>query len=122
MNKTNDITDGLLARLPNSSELAKFRSSIASSIEKNRVRVQRERVLATAFWIFCAASATVYLWFGSEAGKFPRAPFLACIFFLWGGIEVLKHHIYAARVEALKEIKQLQLQVLELQAQMPATK
>ncbi len=29
----------------------------------------------------------------------------------------MKHHIYAARVELLKEVKQLQIQVLELKTQ-----
>jgi hypothetical protein len=44
-----------------------------------------------------------------------RAPFLACFFFLWGGIEVLEHHINAARTDLKAQIKQLQAQLLELQ-------
>ena len=47
--------------------------------------------------------------------QLPRGPFLACIFFTWGGVEVLKHHINSSRVDLLKEVKELQLQVFELQ-------
>lgn len=122
MNQPNNIAEGLLAHLPDSSQLTSFRQQVTSSIEKNRVRLQRERVIAHAFWIFCAVTATAYLWFGPDAARFPRAPFLACIFFLWGGVELLKHYIQASRVETLKEIKQLQLQVLELQARTPLQK
>ena len=110
----NKLTDGLLARLPQPADLISFRRDMADSIEKNRIRLRREHALVTAFWIFCAASATAYLWFGSGPSHFPRAPFLACIFFLWGGIELLKHHLNIGRVETMKEIKQLQLQILEL--------
>ena len=38
----------------------------------------------------------------------------ACFFLIWGAVEMLKHFINRSRVELLKEIKQVQLQVLEL--------
>jgi len=84
--------------------------------ENAQRRVQIQRRFTTAFWIFCAASATAYLWFGSSAGQFPRAPFLACIFFLWGGVELIRHSIAALQVELQKDIRHLQVQVLELRA------
>jgi len=53
---------------------------------------------------------------GNADSHMPRAPFLACIFFLWGGVELLKHRIHAAQIEIQKDLKQLHLQVLELKA------
>ena len=113
--KRNTLRDALFAQLPQPGDLAAYRNRVSSMIDENQKRIRRERIWVTVFWIFCAASATAYLWFGTDGSQFPRAPFLACIFFLWGGFEMLKHHIHSSRIDLLKEIKQLQLQVLELQ-------
>jgi hypothetical protein len=113
---TNIMRDQLLSQMPQPENLAAYREQVAATIAKAQRSVRVQRVIATAFWIFCAVSATVYLWFGSSAGQFPRAPFLACIFFLWGGVELIKHHIASSQVELQKDIKQLQVQVLELRS------
>ncbi|ABF40825.1 hypothetical protein Acid345_1824 [Candidatus Koribacter versatilis Ellin345] len=111
----NPMQNRLLSQLPDSGELADYRKKVATIVETDRRRIRVERVIATSFWIFCAISAAAYLWFGDTWSQLPRAPFLACIMFLWGGVEVLKHHIHSAEVELRKEVKQLQVQVLELQ-------
>lgn len=38
----------------------------------------------------------------------------ACVWFLFGGIELLKHFINRSRVEQLKELKRVELEILEL--------
>ncbi len=116
MHNTNDMRQQLLAQLPQPEDLSKYRDHVAEIIQKDQKRLRVEHVLSMLFWIFCAASATAYLWFGNADSHLPRAPFLACIFFLWGGVELLKHRIHAAQVEVQKDLKQLQLQVLEMQA------
>jgi hypothetical protein len=116
MQDTNDLRQRLLAQLPQPEKLSQYREQVTATIEKEQKRLRVERLAVTLFWIFCAASATAYLWFGNSSSQLPRSPFLACIFFLWGGVELLKHHIHAAQVQIQKEIKQLQLQVLALQA------
>lgn len=116
MRNMNEIRQGLLSQLPQPENYSQYRDQVAAAIETDRKRMRVEQVLTMLFWIFCAASATAYLWFGNSSSQLPRAPFLACIFFLWGGVELLKHRIHAAQIELQKEIKQLQLQVLALQA------
>ncbi len=116
MRNMNKIRQGLLSQLPQPENYSQYRDQVAAAIETDRKRMRVEQVLTMLFWIFCAASATAYLWFGNSSSQLPRAPFLACIFFLWGGVELLKHRIHAAQIELQKEIKQLQLQVLALQA------
>jgi hypothetical protein len=64
-------------------------------------------------WLFFAISATAWLWFGAEPPHFPRAPFLACFFFI-GAVEVVKHPINRSHIEWLIEIRQLQLHVFQL--------
>jgi hypothetical protein len=113
----NSIRDRLLSESPNPGDLAGYRQQVSSSIEASQKRLRRERLLVTGFWIFCAVSATAWLWFSADAARLPRGPFLACIFFTWGGVEVVKHYVNAVRVDVLKEIKQIQLQVFTLQAE-----
>jgi hypothetical protein len=48
----------------------------------------------------------------APAGAFFGA--LACCWLLGGAVELLKHFINRARVETLKELKRLELEILEL--------
>lgn len=112
------LRDRLLSESPKPDDLTTYRQAVLSLIGSNEKRLRRERILVTAFWIFCAISATVWLWFSAESGGMPRGPFLACIFFTWGGVELVKHYVNAARVDVLKEIKQVQVQMFALQAGM----
>lgn len=113
---SNTLRDRLLSQSSRPGDLADYRQHVSLFIDSHQKRLHRERILTTLFWIFCAVSATAWLWFSAEAARFPRGPFLACIFFTWGGVEIVKHHINATRMNMLKEIKQIQLQIFELQA------
>ncbi|HEY2585242.1 MAG TPA: hypothetical protein VGI81_05715 [Tepidisphaeraceae bacterium] len=54
------------------------------------------------------ATTTLGVWFGV----------LACFWFLFGAVELLKHFINRARVDVLREVKGLELRILELQEQL----
>jgi hypothetical protein len=111
----NPIVDGLLGRLANPAEVAKYRDKVQQMLAEDEKRLKREAVATKLFWIFCAVSATAWLWFSADSAHLPRGPFLACLFFIWGGVEVVKQCIRSFRIDVLKEVKQLQLQVFELQ-------
>jgi hypothetical protein len=113
-NRDDSFRDRLLAHLPQPANLADYRQEVASMLEKNQKRIRRERLAVTAFWVFCAVSATIYLWFDPKSATTPKGPFLACFMFLWGMAELLKHYVNTCRIDLLKEIKQVQIQVLEL--------
>ena len=115
MQTPNDpIRDRLLGRIQKPIDTEGYRAGVAQLLDRNDKKMKIERIVANSFWIFCVAGAIAWLWFSAESAHLPREPFLACIFFIWGGVELLKHHINASRVGLLKEIKQLQLQVFEL--------
>ena len=109
------IRERLLGRLPLPGDMAAYREGVEATLEKNQKNIRRERLLVMAFWIFCVVSATSRIWFSADSARLPRGPFLACIFFTWGGVEIVKHYINSCRVDLLKEIKQLQVQVFELE-------
>lgn len=113
--ESDELRDRLLGQVARPGDLASYRQRVSATVEANTARIRRERTLTTLFWIFCAASATAWLWFSADSAHLPRGPFLACVFFTWGGVEVVKHYINASRVDLLKELKELQLQVFELQ-------
>jgi hypothetical protein len=116
MNRARDpMTQRLLGQLPDPAELPEYRQQVGAMLKQADKKINRERVLTNLFWIFCVVCAVARLWFSAGSAKLPREPFLACIFFIWGGMEVVKHHIKASQIAVLKEVKQLQLQVLELE-------
>jgi hypothetical protein len=109
------LRDRLLGQVPVPDDVKTYRDAVTRMVQQNDKRIQRERVFITAFWIFCVASSIAWLWFSPQSAGLPRAPFQACIILIWGGVEVVKHYINACRVDLMKEIKQLQVQVFELQ-------
>src|SRR3954468_19204274 len=108
MQKPNDpLREQLLGRIPSPADIGAYREIVTRQIERDQNSIKRKAIAAKIFWVFCAVSATAWLWFSAETAHLPRAPFLACIFFTWGGVEVVKHHIDRCRIDMLKEIKQL---------------
>ena len=114
-----NLRDRLLLRLPQPERADEYRNEVSALIEKNEKKLRREGRYSAGIWIYVALLGTVLLYLSQ--GKPDKAaevgPFV--LFFLIGGaVELLKHFINRNRVELLKEIKQVQLQVLELQAAM----
>jgi len=118
--KKDKMQDRLLSRLPDPGNVAGYRQEVSRLIEKNDRAFLREKWGSRAMWIFCVLLGTLYLWFGGARLDTPKAAWfgcLACFWLLIGAVELLKHFINRSRVELLKEVKQLQLQVLELHAE-----
>jgi hypothetical protein len=115
--RADSIRDRLLSRLPQPAGLADYRKEIASMLEKNETRLRREKWGVSALWFFVVALSTVSLFLGGQRLDTPKGPWfgtLACFWLLFGAVELLKHFINRSRVDLLKEVKQVQLQVLEL--------
>ncbi len=113
-NPSESFRDRLLSHLPQPANLADYRRDVATMLEQNEKSIRRERVAVTTFWIFCAVLSALYMWFDPKSVQTPKGPFLALFMFMWGMAELLKHRINASRIDLLKEIKQVQVQVLEL--------
>jgi hypothetical protein len=118
--KDEKLQDRLLSRLPSPSNSAEFRKEVARVLEKNDKVFLRETWAATALWIFCVLLGTAFLWLsGEKYGSAPGAKVawfgsMACFMLIWAAVEMIKLVINRSRIELLKEIKQVQLQVLEL--------
>lgn len=114
------LGDQLLAqqRAPAPSpKLDAYRKDVAAMIELNERRLRRERTGVMALWIFLVATSTIFMISAATHIKDTAGPYfatLAVFWFLYGAVELLKHFINRARVDVLKEVKQLELRVAEL--------
>ncbi len=114
------MRDRLLSRLPQPENLEDYRREVGALLEKNQKGLRREKWGSGVLWIFLALLATVLL---TVAGRLLTTPnagnagylaALACFLLISGATELLKHFINRTRVELLKEVKQVQLQILEV--------
>ena len=116
--KDEGMQDRLISRVSLPSNSAEYRKEVAQLLDKNAKDFLREKWGARALWIFCICLGTSYIWFKGGDLDTPKAAWygtLACFWLIVGAVELLKHFINRSRVELLKEVKQVQLQVLELQ-------
>jgi type VI protein secretion system component VasF len=121
MEKGSDgLREQLLARLPKSENVAAYRESTEALLAKHERAVFWERVTGrTVTWLGLA----VFMFANSTWAR-PRLDSngtalldaLAVVLFFTGALNLLGYSINRSKVDLLKEVKQVQLQVLELQA------
>ena len=118
MEKQNDsMRERLLARLPQPENLAAYREETASLLAKHKKALFWEKMASRASYVIVAIMVALWLW-----GKTPTAamrqffwPLTGFVYFIAVAAD-LRFRIYRSRVDTLKEVKQVQLQILEVQA------
>lgn len=115
---SNDVRERLLAALPQPENLAAYREETAALLAKHARALRWDRFTA-GFFAFLALALS-FLWnhgpwqpgtvalHGLQVG-------MAVLFFM-AMIYMLRGEIYTVQIGTLREIKQVQLQILELQA------
>jgi hypothetical protein len=117
--KNENIRERLLSHLPQPANLAAYRQEVASLLEKKEKAIRQERWVVVALWIFVVALSIAFLFLGEQQLDTPKGPWfgsLACFWFLFGMVFLVKHFFNRTSVDLLKEVKQVQVQVLELHA------
>ena len=93
-------------------------------LEKLERRLRLEKWYSGAIWVFAVLFMTACLLIvGYRAVIAPDVTILAFAFVILisGGVEIVKHFINRSRVEVLKELKSLELQVLALEERLSGT-
>jgi hypothetical protein len=120
MDKQNEsMRDRLLARLPQTEDLAAYREEVAAGLDKNEKAFRRQRWGTIALWFYGIGFAFVPLTMGKlhlDTRNGAAYGFVAFFLLLVGAVELLKLVINRNRLELLRELKQVQLQLLEVQA------
>lgn len=100
-----------------SDRFTQYQKEVQAMIENNEKGLKKQRWYATAIWLWVVALSVVFLVLGGLRPNTPLAAWfgsLACFWVLYGAVELLKFFINQSRVSILKEVKQLELQVVEL--------
>jgi hypothetical protein len=117
--RVDTLRERLLSRLPQPENLAAFREETASLLARHERALFWEnwstRLLALSFIGILLVSDSIWGPKLDPAGAVVLRVIAAVMFFL-AGIYSLREFIYRNQVSLLKEIKQVQLQILELQA------
>ena len=110
----NSLRDRLLARLPQPENFAAYREETASLMAKHEKALFWEKLMPM---IFSGGALAVIVLTGSIVG--PPADSIKTAFlilFFLSMIYTVSYNVSRSKVVLLKEIKQLQVQMLELQA------
>jgi hypothetical protein len=117
--QSNDLRERLLATLPQSENLVAYREETAALLAKHARALRWDKFaanmivfLACALWYFWTPNQFWHL----SAGTIHGFQVASALMFFFGVIGTARYEIYASQVATLKEIKQVQLQILELQA------
>jgi hypothetical protein len=115
--QSDDLRERLLAALPRPENLDVYREETATLLAKHARALRWDRFTAYAF-VFLAALLFLWSFFPGPLGGAAVYSFRfgSAVLYFVGSIFVVRHHIYDSQVATLKEIKQVQLQILELQA------
>jgi p-aminobenzoyl-glutamate transporter AbgT len=116
--QSNDLRERLLAALPQPESLANYREETAALLAKHARALRWDKVLANTVVFLAIAllllSSNDYWRLGASTLHGLQIG-SAALYFV-GLIFQIRYKIYDSQVATLKEIKQVQLQVLELQA------
>lgn len=114
---TNKLREGLLAALPTPQNLAAYREETATLLAKHARALRWDKISAN---VLVLIGVFLYLWsfYPGRLGAQAVHSFQlgAAVFYFVGLIYLVRYWVYANQIAALREIKQVQLQILELQA------
>jgi len=117
--KTDNLRERLLARLPQPENLASYREETASLLAKHARALRWEKITANTL-VFLAAFLFWWSFYPGRLGEVGVHAFRfgSAVFYFVGAIFWIGYAIYNSQVATLKEIKQVQLQLLEMQARL----
>jgi hypothetical protein len=116
--QTNNLRERLLATLPQPENLAAYREETATLLAKHARALRWDRVTATTFVLIASALfffSVVNLW-NLRTLALHGFQVASALMFFWAAIFEVRYRIYESQVATLKETKQIQFQILELQA------
>jgi len=120
-NRDSTFREMLLSRLPQPENLAAYKEEVTSLLAKNAETLRQNKWTVRRVWIFVILVSIPCLIMAGGNYITPAGNwFMGAVYFwvLFGSIEIAKYAHNQARVELLKELKQVQLQVLELRGQL----
>jgi p-aminobenzoyl-glutamate transporter AbgT len=114
--QSNDLRERLLATLPQPENLAAYREETAALLARHAKALRWDKVLANTVVFSAIAIASTWSFWHLDPSVLHGLQVGTAVLYFVGVIFHVNSSIYASQVATLKEIKQVQLQILELQA------
>ena len=113
--------------VPEPGRLDRYRQEMTKMLEENERGLRKERRFTAVLWIYGVTIFTAYLLVSGFYRPTPERVWLVGLISIgsvlfYGAIELVKHFINRSRVEILKELKQLELRVLEIDERLRAAR
>jgi hypothetical protein len=119
MESNESISELLLSRLPQPANVAAYQKEVRALLAENEKKLRRNKWTVVRVWIFIVVVSVPFLWMaGTHFNTAEGNWFLGLVGFwvLFGAIEIAKYEHKQVRVELLRELKLVQLQILQLHA------
>jgi hypothetical protein len=117
-NQSEPLRERLLAQFElDRGKLATYRKEIQAMLDKNERTLRLQKWYAGSIWIFVVLMGTCFMTLGGFFSDKPAGLWLglsSCFFLIAAAVELVKYFINRSRVEVLKEMKGLELQLLEI--------
>lgn len=118
--QSNDLRERLLTALPQPENLTNYREETAALLAKHAKALRWDKILAKTVILaaFPGAAIIIFnhvLWHLGTPAIYRIEGGTAFVYFV-GLFYLLQYKIYESEIATLKEVKQIQLQILELQA------
>jgi len=96
-----------------------YRRKVEAMIQEKERRLRREYWMTGTMWVLIVLMSTVfnYISVSRFEGQIKGVWFAvqACFWLLFGAVFLLRHFIMRSRVEMLKELKGIEMRVIEIQ-------
>lgn len=97
------------------SALELYRKDMEMNLQEQETGLRREQRMTSVLWIFIVLLSTAFLLIGGMRNDRIWFGVLACFWFLFGSVFLMRMFVNRSRVELLKELKGVEMRVLELQ-------
>ncbi len=108
---------------PSGERHEKYQKEVEKMLDKQIRATKREKRIIGPMWIYITVFCTLFLLIGgfsSDPTKKLWFGILACFWFLFGALFLIRYFINHSRLEIMKEIKGIQLQIEELRERVAA--
>jgi hypothetical protein len=113
----NPLRGGLLAQVePDREKFARYRVEVDAMLEQKEKSLRRQYWYAASSWVFAVLLATAFVVVGAVSGDSPRwfwPAMTGMILLIAAAVELVKYFLNRARLELLREIKRVELSILE---------
>jgi hypothetical protein len=109
--------------VPEPGKLARYRKEVQAMLEREERTLRMEHWYSGMMWCLAVAMGVGFSLAAAYGRDQPMRVYFSIgvtllVLFTFGGVELLKHFINRARLQVVKEIKGLELRVLELEGRL----